>query len=272
MAKAQKKIERVTKTLGVHRHGQEFGGTRPQLVVVKDNTTTANVKESKSQRKTMLDEAKKVIIAGSCVIGSAYFDLGEAFQKISDRNLFKDDGKKTFKEFCQAVEYSYQTVLNLMAVAENLTREQAKQFGPTLSYAIARASSKEAKDKLITMAGAGANTREVTEASKELRRAEGKGRYRDPKTDSSPSKPSEASKAKVVKVKTKKASKAVKSDLSNGDGAEEFDEKVAEVAKGLFDCKQCKGCLVGSFEADSLEVSISINIKTKKASYEVKLG
>lgn len=271
MAKAQKKIERITKKMGIQRHGQEFGGSRPSLVVVTDNTTSVNVKESKEQRKMMLNEAKKIIIAGSCIIGSAYFDLGKAFKKVLDRNLFKDDGRENFKEFCKSVDYSYQTVCNLMAVAENLSREQAKQFGPTLSYAIARASSKEAKEKLISMANDGAKTRDVVAKGKELRRAENKGRYRAPTDSQGLSKPSKASKAKATKGKVKKASKAVKADLGNGENVKDFDAHVAEVAKGHFACKQVKGCLIGSFEADGLQVQLSIDLKTKKATYEVKL-
>ena len=147
---------------------------KTKKVIVKDNTR-GNKATLHDEMKAELSDLTTQIKNGVQQIGAKFFEIGCALKIVRDKKLFEADGKKSFNAWLASERFfaSRVTAYNLIAVGEKLTREQAIKHGPSISYAIARATDDEARQELETMANNGATATQLRQQAAAQRTASG---------------------------------------------------------------------------------------------------
>lgn len=239
-----------------------FDGGQPRIRVV-DNSS-GNVQEIAAKRAEAFKAAKVEIARAAHNIGASFYAMGAALKQVRDQELWKEGKCGGWREFAESISgVTYATVCNLIAVVENLTPELARQLGPTIAYAVARAPGEECKQELVDMASQGATVKQINQAAKRQRVKAGTAKPRKPKP-ASETKPGPKS---VSKTKTKKGpSKKIRRDLESTDSPEEHDAKVDVVGQGEVTLKKGRG----TFEIDG--VTIEVKVVKNKLEYVARLN
>lgn len=169
------KLKVINGKSGAKKTLEVTGKGKKKKVVVIDNTPgSKDYEKTKKEFHSLRDQ----IAQANKDIGAKFFELGAALKVVRDRELWKyEKGYRSFTEFvdrdksCQGI--TRQTAYNMMAVATNLTRDQAVKFGPSVSYVISQATDEKAMKTLTKMASKGVSAKKLKEVAKQQRKAKG---------------------------------------------------------------------------------------------------
>lgn len=121
-------------------------------IVVVDNTPGSKMHNNGKKELVVLVSQLREI---KQTIGVHFYELGFCLMEIRDKKLWKYSKFSSFCEFVEHEKISRQTAYNMIAVAKNLTKDDAKDLGPALSYAVAKAKDESTKCELLELAKQG---------------------------------------------------------------------------------------------------------------------
>lgn len=161
-----KKIQSMDLTVINGGRGDDPGKTKKVTVV--DNTAVTETHEALVRKLRAAEHTIEACIRG---IGEHYHTAGQALLTVREDKLYQADGFRGFNAWLDSRKYTKtrQTAYNLIAVAENLTVEEAGKLAPTVGYIVARAPDREARRELLALVGRGATTRQIAETAKSQR-------------------------------------------------------------------------------------------------------
>lgn len=133
--------------------------------ILKNKKQKLSVKKTtyrKNGDNNRLADLKEQIKRQCRTMGEGIHSIGLCLRLVRDDKLWRVDRAKSFGDWIvQHTDMSRMTAYNMIAVATHLTHKQAGQFGPTLSYSIAKATDKAAAKELQKLASSGASTAET---------------------------------------------------------------------------------------------------------------
>lgn len=129
-----------------------------------DNKEAVKMKEDRLNR---LNDYIMTIRKHSEDMGRSYWEIGHALNRIKFEKLYYAWGSDTLKDLIKdKFKFTYQTARNMMLVAESVDREKAKQLGPMLSLAVAKASDNGCLDEVNKMITEKVSARKVLAVAK----------------------------------------------------------------------------------------------------------
>jgi hypothetical protein len=238
-----------------------------------------------SESRTALEKELRVqsdrIRIANQNIGANFFDVGVALKKVRDGKLYRygDPALSSFAEYVEKMGISRQTGYNLVFVAESLSRDDAVEFGPTLSYVIARPSDEGCRKELMTMARNGAS-------ASQLKKQEALQRLKAGKKSKSPGRPKEKEKVAgptrvhgagqtTTPVVDKDELKVAKHQRVNRELPFIGDRKILDLVAPADERKKKAGWLVTEIKLGNdavIHVEVNVSKKKKLLKYRIEVA
>ena len=134
-----------------------------------------------------LETEKKIIrLAQTNMVGAGY-ELGMAIGRIREGNLWKAEGHRTFRKFCESMGVSHTLAYSLVDMTKKFDKDTFLEVGRKKLMIVARADAED-QDEVLNDARDGASVREL-EAKERERKEREAGDKPDKPTDPAAGKP-----------------------------------------------------------------------------------
>lgn len=115
-----------------------------------------------------LEVEKEIINREQTNMVGAGYELGMSIRRVREKNLWKAEGHKTFRKFCESVGISHTLAYSLVDMTKKFDKETFLKIGRRKLQIVARADVED-QDELLDDAKGGASVRDLEDKAQEKR-------------------------------------------------------------------------------------------------------